>query len=117
MVDGCSRASCAGCLGGCPSCRGLAAVGLRCESEALKPRLVAGGCCGFGGGGGDFSDEVGEHAPEAPAGGAAGQAAVVFEGFVSGRNRELLIEYASAGEAERFTQLGLGPDGAEHAGA
>jgi hypothetical protein len=36
---------------------------------------------------------------------------------VSGRNRELLIEYASAGEAERFAQFGLGPDGAEHAGA
>src|SRR5450755_5200778 len=105
MVDGCSRTSCAGCLRGCSLCRGQAAVGLRRGSGVLGPGFVAGGCCGWGGGGRDFGDEVGEHAPEAPAGGAAGQAPVVFEGFVSGPNRELLIEYASAGEAERFTQL------------
>ena len=66
---------------------------------ALTGSLVARGCWGFSGGRRGFGDEVGEDASEAPAGGAAGQAAVFFEGFVSGRNRELLIEYASAGEA------------------
>ena len=61
-----------------------------------------GGCCGLGGGRRDLSDEVGEHAAEAPARGAAGKAAVLLERFVSSGNRELLIEDASAGEAEGF---------------
>jgi hypothetical protein len=63
--------------------------------------LVAGGCGAFGDGR-DFCDEVSEHASEASAGGAAGEASVVFEGFVSGRDCELLIEDAGAGEAEGF---------------
>src|ERR1700722_13294694 len=63
-------------------------------------------------GGRHLDDEVGEQAAQAPAGGAAGEAPVVFEGFVSGRNREFLVEYASARVAERLAQLGLGPGGA-----
>lgn len=70
------------------------------RQQALTPSLVAGGCCGLSGGGGrGFGDEVGEDASEAPAGGATGQAPVFFEGFVSGWNRELLVEHPSAGEA------------------
>jgi O-acetylserine/cysteine efflux transporter len=78
-----------------------------------------GGCgCVVGGAGGfSFGDELGEDLPQPSSGGPTSQTAVVLEGLVGGRDRELLVKDASAGQAERFAQLGLGPGRAEHAGA
>jgi hypothetical protein len=89
----------------------------KATAKVVLGRLVWGGYFVGDGSGFGFGDELGEDFSQASAGGAAGDPAVVLECLVGGGDGEFLVKDPGAGEPEGFAQLGLGPDGAEHAGA